>query len=146
MSCIVPAVRPRPLRPGFGLNQGRDTAVQDRNLGKTPMRRTTALALFTVLFSALPGCAYKSYWKQTNFKETPAPVAAQDVKVVKARGDLASEFTELGFYRGKAPTVAEAMDTAKNECGRHGANLYVLDNPPVAHGSGFQVEGVCGRR
>lgn len=111
------------------------------------MRSGTAYALFTTLCITLAGCsgAYKSYWKQTNFKETPAPVAAQDVRVVKSRDDLSSEWIELGIYRGKAPTVREAMETAKAQCGQNGANLYVLNVEPFESEGGWKVDGICGR-
>jgi hypothetical protein len=112
------------------------------------MRLQTASALLIALTLGLTGCAgaYKSYWKQTNFKQTPAPVPAKQVKVVKSRDDLSSEWVELGIYRGKAPTVKEAMDTAKVQCGQHGANLYVLNVEPFAAEGGWKVDGVCGRK
>jgi hypothetical protein len=114
------------------------------------MASRSAYALFTALTLslALGGCAsaYKSYWKQTNFKQTPAPVKAKNVKVVKSRDNLTSQWVELGIYRGKAPTVKEAMTTAKAECGKHGANLYVLNVEPFQSNGGWKVDGTCGRK
>ena len=62
------------------------------------------------------------------------------------RPTWSSQWVELGIYRGKAPTVKEAMTTAKSECGKHGANLYVLNVEPFQDGGGWKVDGVCGRK
>jgi hypothetical protein len=113
------------------------------------MRRT--IALFSLSLSlavgALTGCspAYSSFYKETNHKLHPAPVAAKDVKVVKSREDLKSAWTEIGVYRGHAPTVKEAMATAKQQCGSNGANLYILNTEPFQSEASWKVDGVCGR-
>jgi hypothetical protein len=112
---------------------------------RLPTVSAVCLALTAALGLSACASAYKSYWKQTNFKQAPAPVAPNDVKVVKSRDNLTSSWVELGIYRGKAPTVNEAMDTAKQECGAHGANVYVLNTEPFAAGGGYKVDGVCGR-
>ncbi|MBK6919093.1 MAG: hypothetical protein IPH07_16985 [Deltaproteobacteria bacterium] len=102
----------------------------------------------TVLALSLTGCAtaYSSFYKETNHKLHPAPIAAKDVRVVKSRDDLKSAWTELGVYRGHAPTVAEAMDAAKQQCGSHGADLYILNTAPFQSEASWKVDGVCGRR
>jgi hypothetical protein len=101
---------------------------------------TSSLALAFVV-----GCsfAYKSMYKETNHSLHPKPVAAADVKVVKSKDDLTSSFTELGSYKGHAPTVKEAMDAAKQECGAHGADLYILATEPFQSENVWKVEGVC---
>ncbi|MFO0637398.1 MAG: hypothetical protein U0168_31620 [Nannocystaceae bacterium] len=105
---------------------------------------SSALVLFAL---AASGCAsaYSSLYKETNHSLHPAAVAAKDVKVVKERDDLKRAWTELGVYRGHAPTVAEAMETAKQQCGSHGANLYVLNTAPFQSENHWKVDGVCGR-
>ena len=98
-----------------------------------------------VLAFVTAGCAfaYKSVYKETNHSLHPTPVAAASVQVVKSRNDLTSSFTELGVYNGHAPTVKEAMDAAKAECGTHGANLYILNAEPFLSENVWKVDGVC---
>lgn len=108
-------------------------------------RRTTALVALLALSS---GCAmaYKSFYKDTSRDEDPAPVRPKQVNVVKSRDSLTSQWTEIGLYRGKAPTVKEAMATAKQECGRHGANLYILNVEPFHSDGGWNIDGICARK
>lgn len=91
----------------------------------------------------LAGCAYKSSYRQTNFDTETQAVPAAEVKVVKSKDDLVSAYTELGIYRGRAPTVKEAMDVAKNQCGREGGELYVLNVEPYESGGTWNIDGVC---
>lgn len=113
------------------------------------MRRPIALLSSSLFFllATVAGCspAYSSLYKETNHKVHPSPVAAKDVKVVKSRESLKSAWTELGIYRGQAPTVKEAMTTAQQQCGSHGANLYVLNTEPFQSETVWKVDGVCGR-
>lgn len=113
------------------------------------MRRTIARfsISLTIAVGALAGCspAYSSLYKETNHKLHPAPIAAKHVKVVKSRDDLKSAWTEIGVYRGHAPTVNEAMATAKQQCGTNGANLYILNAEPFQSENAWKVDGVCGR-
>lgn len=113
------------------------------------MRRPIALlsSCLSLVLLATAGCspAYSSLYKETNHKLKPAPVAAKDVKVVKSRDDLKSAWTEIGVYRGHAPTVKEAMATAQQQCGANGANLYVLNTDPFQSENSWKVDGVCGR-
>lgn len=113
------------------------------------MRRPIALlsSCLSLALLAASGCssAYSSLYKETNHKLRPAPVAAKDVKVVKSREDLKRAWTEIGVYRGHAPTVNEAMETAKQQCGANGANVYVLNTAPFQSESSWKVDGVCGR-
>jgi len=106
-----------------------------------PLLSCVCLALLATACSP----AYSSMYKETNSKLNPAPVAAKDVKVVKSREDLSSAWTEIGVYRGRAPTVEEAMNTARQQCGANGANLYVLNTAPFSSESSWKVDGVCGR-
>jgi hypothetical protein len=112
------------------------------------MRRPIALlsSCLSLALLAVTGCspAYSSLYKQTNNK-TAAPVAAKDVKVVKSREDLKRAWTEVGVYRGHAPTVKEAMAAAQQQCGAHGANVYVLNTEPFQSEASWKVDGVCGR-
>lgn len=95
--------------------------------------------------SILSGCAgaYQQSYRQTNFDVTPAPVATDKVKVVKSRDDLSTPFVELGTYKGKAPTVREAMLYAKQICGQKGADFYILNVEPFASENGWKVDGIC---
>ena len=77
-------------------------------------RLASVLTLALVASSSLAGCAYKSSYRQTNFDVTTQPVPQDKVKVVKSKDDLTSAWTEIGLYRGRAPSVKEAMDVAKN--------------------------------
>ena len=58
---------------------------------RRPALLTSCLALVMLVAS---GCAsaYSSLYKETNHQLHPAPVAAKDVKVVKAREDLSRSF------------------------------------------------------
>lgn len=109
---------------------------------RTRLFPSLALGLALALTS-LSGCAYKSSYRQSNFKHNGAKVPAKQVRVVKSQDDLVSKWTELGTYRGRAPTLQEAMDTAKTYCGGEGGNLFVLDTEPY-EGSGWNVSGICG--
>lgn len=104
------------------------------------------LTLFTTFGVAACSPAYVARYNGNNHRVDAPPVAPADVKIVKSRDNLTSGFTELGTYRGKAPSVTEAMDIAKEQCGSHGANLYILDVEPFASGGGFRIEGVCALR
>ncbi len=109
------------------------------------MRSRTSLIVCLMTLVAAPACgsAYKSFYKKTNDDLAPAPVAPAEVKVVKSRDDLTSGWTELGIFRGKAPTVKEAMDMAKRECGRAGANYYILNVEPFQSEGGWKIDGIC---
>jgi hypothetical protein len=111
------------------------------------MRLGPALSLMIVSFG-LSACspAYVSRYNGTNHRLDAPPVAPADVRIVKSRDNLTSEWTEVGAYRAKAPTVAEAMDMAKEQCGANGANLYILNVEPYASGGGFRVDGICALR
>ncbi len=103
----------------------------------------SAISLALIASMGLAGCAYKSSYRQTNFDVQTQAVPSAEVKVVKSKDDLVSAYTELGIYRGRAPTVKEAMDVAKNQCGREGAELYVLNVEPYESGGTWNVDGVC---
>jgi hypothetical protein len=111
------------------------------------MRFGLAFSLLLTTF-AVSACspAYVSRYNGKNHRIDAPPVAPADVLVVKSRDDLVSSWTELGAYRGKAPTVNEAMDMAKEQCGANGANLYILNVEPYASGGGFRVDGICALR
>ena len=104
--------------------------------------RTFTLALVAAV--GLAGCAYKSTYRRTNFETDPKPVPAQRVKVARSAGDLVSQYTVLGSYSGRAPTVKEAMDSAKQWCGHNGGDLYVLEHDPEQGAFGrYNVDGSC---
>jgi hypothetical protein len=106
-------------------------------------RIASVLTLALAASAVLGGCAYKSSYRQTNFDVQTQPVPQDKVKVVKSKDNLNSAYTEIGLYRGRAPTVKEAMDVAKNQCGREGAELYILNVEPYESGGSWQVDGVC---
>jgi hypothetical protein len=111
------------------------------------MRRPASLfsSGLALLVLCASGCAsaYSSLYKETNHQLHPAPVAAKNVRVVKSRDDLSSAWTELGVYRGHAPTVKEAMSTAQQQCGNAGANYYILNTEPFQSESSWKVDGIC---
>ena len=106
-------------------------------------RLASVLTLALVASSSLLGCAYKSSYRQTNFDVQTQPVPQAEVKVVKSKDDLTSAYTEIGTYVGRAPTVKEAIDVAKNQCGREGAELYVLNVEPYESAGAWKVDGAC---
>jgi hypothetical protein len=108
------------------------------------MRLALTLPLLVASF-AVSACspAYVTRYNGTNHRLDAPPVAPTEVKVAKSRDEITSSWTELGAYRGKAPTVAEAMDIAKEQCGANGANLYILNVEPYASRGGFFVDGIC---
>lgn len=112
------------------------------------MRRSFAI-LTVLLAAALPlGCAtaYKSFYRETDHDLKPAPVAAEDVKVVRSADDLRTAWSELGNYEGHAPTVREAMDAAKNACGKAGADYFILNVEPYESRGVWKVDGICAAR
>jgi hypothetical protein len=109
------------------------------------MRRLLSSSCLALVVLVSSGCAsaYSSLYKETNHNLHPKPVAANKVNVVKSRDDLSSAWTELGVYRGHAPTVKEAMDAAKQQCGNAGANYYILNTEPFQSEGSWKVDGVC---
>jgi hypothetical protein len=109
---------------------------------RRPIHLCTAFAFLATLST---GCAmaYKSSYRETNHDLHPQPVAAAKVKVVKSRDELTRTWTELGSYKGNAPTVREAMDAAKQMCGQYGADLFILNVPPFASEGVFKIDGIC---
>ncbi len=91
------------------------------------------------------GCAYQGMYKQTNNSVTFAPVAPRNVQVARNKEAVSRAWTELGSYTGHAPTVTEAMDTAKQQCGAHGANFYILNTEPFQSEGVWKVDGLCAR-
>ncbi len=109
------------------------------------MRRSLALVTCLTAASLLGGCAtaYKSFYRETDHKSKPAPVAADQVKVVKTAGDLEQETKEIGLYKGHAPTVKEAMEAAQAACGKAGANFFILYTEPYQARNVWKVDGYC---
>jgi len=109
------------------------------------MRRSLALLTCLTAASLLGGCAtaYKSFYKETDHKTKPAPVAPAQVKVVKSADDLEQAWSEIGIYRGHAPTVQEAIETAQGKCGQAGANFYILHTEPYEARGVWKVDGIC---
>ena len=112
------------------------------------MRRSPALLTSLCAALLLSACAgpYRSFYRETNHKLKPAPIAAEKVKVVKSEDDLTSEWTEVGIYRGHAPTVKEAMEAAQGACGKAGAELFILNTEPFEAGGLWKVDGFCAAR
>ncbi|MCA9650571.1 MAG: hypothetical protein H6712_16430 [Myxococcales bacterium] len=112
------------------------------------MRRSHALLTCLCAALILPACAgpYRSFYRETNHQLHPAPIPAEQVKVVKSADDLTSEWTEVGIYRGHAPTVNEAMQAAQGSCGKAGAELFILNTPPFEAGGLWKLDGFCAAR
>jgi len=109
------------------------------------MRRSFALITCLTAASLLGGCAsaYKSFYRETEHKTKPAPVAPQNVRVVKSADDLEQSWIELGLYKGHAPTVNEAMEAAQVACGKAGADFFILYTEPYAARDVWKVDGFC---
>jgi hypothetical protein len=109
------------------------------------MRHSYALVVILSAATQLGGCAsaYESFYRKTNHQLEPKPVVAEKVLVVESAGDLAAAWSELGTYEGHAPTVKEAMDLAKHECGRAGADFFILDVEPFESRGVWNVRGIC---
>jgi len=96
-----------------------------------------------LLALTLPACAHKSYYKETN-KLQPAAVAADKVTVFSGASEVRRNYVELGRYRGKAPSVKEAVDAAKAACGKAGGTMLIHSKLPYKAGErGYKVEAVC---
>lgn len=107
------------------------------------MCRTVALTLALVVLAS-SGCAYKEFYRQTAGGPAAPPVPPEAVKVVKSKDDLVSAWTQVGTFRGHAPTVKEAIAAAQRNCGQHGADLYVLNVEPFLSDNVYKVDGICG--
>lgn len=109
------------------------------------MRRSLALVTVLSLASLLSGCAtaYKSYYRETDHQTKPKPVAPEKVKVVKSADDLRTEWSEIGTYRGHAPTVKEAMAAAQQACGKAGAEFFILYTEPYEARGVWKIDGRC---
>lgn len=107
------------------------------------MRRSLVACLSAAVL--LSGCAsaYKSFYRETDHKTKPAPVPAAQVKVVKSEGDLDQGWSEIGLYKGHAPTVKEAMEAAQDACGSAGANFFILYTEPYEARGVWKVDGFC---
>lgn len=111
------------------------------------MKRTRGSHLTALTLAActlLTACAaqYKSVYKGT--AEDGKPLRPDQVKVVRSRSDVAA-WTQVGTYQGQAPTTQEAMDTAKKQCGLHGADLFILNTDPYQSEGVWKVDGLCAR-
>lgn len=104
----------------------------------------TPLALALALAAPLLGCAaqYKSIYQGT--ADDGKPLRPDQVKVVRNKADVAA-WTEVGSYQGQAPTTQEAVDIAKRECGKHGADLFILNTEPFQSEGVWKVDGLCAR-
>jgi len=105
--------------------------------------RTSVIPFALAVLFATTGCAYSSFYKQTEYDVQPKPVSAKNVKIVRRAEDLSTEWTKLGEYSGKAPTIAEAMQAAQSRCGQAGSHFYILSNDPEPTGGGVRVSGAC---
>lgn len=113
------------------------------------MRLTSTTSCCAVILALVTGgcaSAYSSMYKQKDGSFAAKPVPAKNVKVVKSRDDLVSSWVEVGSYNGHAPTVKEAMEAAKQQCGTAGANLFILNTPPFASENRWKVDGVCAHK
>jgi len=96
---------------------------------------------FLALALGLAGCTYTSFYSQSS--PSRPPIAPHAVKVVRTRADLVTPWSELGHYRGSAPSVAQAIDGAKQKCAQSGAEFFILNTEPYQSGRKFRVDGIC---
>lgn len=99
------------------------------------------LALFFVVGLSTAGCTYSSFYSQSAPSRRPLPPHA--VKVVRSQADLVTPWSQLGRYRGTAPTVVQAIDGAKQKCAQAGAEFFILNTDPYPAGRRFRVDGIC---
>ena len=108
------------------------------------MSRTLAACLVALAIGSTACTAtYKSFFKKTNSELQPKPLRPDQVRVVASRDELSSEWTELGVYRGQAPTVDEATQKARQGCGENGASLFIHNTEPFESEGVYKVDGIC---
>ncbi len=111
------------------------------------MRRPLAISsLFSALALALalPACGGTSGGFRGD--GTGVPVAASQVQVVHSKDDLSEPYKELGVARAKAPSADEAVDLAKEHCGRGGGgDLLIMNTEPFQSGSVWRVDATCAK-
>lgn len=109
------------------------------------MRRSLALVTVLSAVTLMSGCAtaYKSFYRETDHKTKPKPVAAKAVKVVKSAADLRTPWSEIGHYNGHAPTVKEAIEAAQSACGTAGSDFFILNVEPFESRGVWKVDGIC---
>lgn len=112
------------------------------------MRRSFIPLTCLCVATLLTACAspYRSFYRETNHKLKPAPIPAEEVKPVLSADHLTTPWIEVGIYRGHAPTVEEAMETALDACGKAGADFFILNTEPFEAGGLWKLDGFCAAR
>ena len=112
------------------------------------MRRSSSVLTGLAVASMVCSCAtpYRAYYRETNHSLRPAPIPAEQVKVVKSEDDLITEWMEVGLFRGHAPTVVEGIESAQTACGRAGADYFILLREPYDARGHWKVDGFCAAR
>lgn len=106
-----------------------------------PLLSTLALSAF-VLVTACAGGTGGSFRGRGNIPPQP-PVASADVKTVASKADMSGDYTELGVAKGQAPSAQQAVNEAKNHCGRAGGTHLIMNTEPFQSGNSWQVDATC---
>ncbi|HGG56761.1 MAG TPA: hypothetical protein ENK31_03070 [Nannocystis exedens] len=111
------------------------------------MRRllfSSSLLSALALALALPACGGNS--GSFNGNGTGVPVDPAQVQVVHSKDDLTEPYKELGTAKAKAATADDALDLAKQHCGRTGGgDLLILNTEPFQSGSVWRVDATCAK-
>jgi hypothetical protein len=105
--------------------------------------RPLLLSLSLSALALMPACAGGVGGSFRGNGTTARPVAPAKVKVVASKADMTGAYTELGIAKGHAPTAQQAVDQAKNHCGRAGGTFLIMNTEPFQSGSSFQVDATC---
>ncbi|HFE45253.1 MAG TPA: hypothetical protein ENJ18_07125 [Nannocystis exedens] len=101
-------------------------------------------SLLSALALALPACGGNS--GSFNGNGTGVPVDPGQVQVVRSKDDLTEPYKELGTAKAKAATADDALDLAKQHCGRTGGgDLLILNTEPFQSGSVWRVDAICAK-
>ncbi len=111
------------------------------------MRRllfSSSLLSVFALALALPACGGTS--GAFNGNGTGIPVDPTLVQVVHSKDDLGEPYKELGTAKAKAASADEALELAKEHCGRTGGgDLLILNTEPFQSGSVWRVDAICAK-
>ena len=111
------------------------------------MRRLFPLSSLLSVFAlalALPACGGTS--GAFNGNGTGVPIDPALVQVVHSKDDLSDPYKELGTAKAKAASADEALELAKEHCGRTGGgDLLILSTEPFQSGSVWRVDATCAK-
>jgi len=108
------------------------------------MRLSSIHALILVLAAPLvTACGTTSFFKGPGSGYSIDPGRVQ---VIASKDDISADsYREVGTARAKAATAQQAVDMAKERCGRAGGgDLLIMNTPPFQSGERWNVDATCG--